>query len=444
VALAVSLGSRSAVAQQRDLARLDARPTPAWGRDALIYELNPRTFSSAGNFNGVTARLDDLKSLGVTIIWLMPIHPIGQEKRKGSIGSPYAVRDYMAINPAYGTKDDLKRLVAGAHQRGMKVIIDVVANHTSWDNTMMSTPSYYRRDAQGKIVSPYDWTDVAALDYTNPALRKYMIDMLTYWVREVDLDGFRCDVAGEVPTDFWEQARVALEKVKPEIFLLAEAHKPDLLVKAFDIDYSWPLYGTLADVIMAGRSASAIRQEWENEHAQYPRGALHMRFSENHDEKRAIARFGERGALAAAALVFTLDGVPMIYNGQEVGDVTESGAPALFEKMPVFWQGVDRRPEFASFFKTASALRRENAALRRGSLQWLRNSDEDRIVTFVRRDEKDEILVAINFSNKPFMGTIEAASAYTEMTPGADPARQVGLPALALDAWGIRLFKRRL
>src|SRR6185503_19119719 len=180
-------------AQERDVSQVGARASAPWVRDALIYELNPRTFSASGNFAGVVARLDDLKTAGVSIVWLMPIHPLGQLKKKGTIGSPYAVRDYYAINPDYGTKDDLKRLVAEAHRRGLKVIIDIVANHTSWDNVMMSTPSYYRRDAQGKIVSPYDWTDVAALDYTNAATRKYMTDMLKYWIREFDLDGFRCD-----------------------------------------------------------------------------------------------------------------------------------------------------------------------------------------------------------------------------------------------------------
>lgn len=442
-ALALSFVAGPARSQQSgDVSNQPARPSASWVRDAVIYELNPRTFSSAGTFNGVTARLDDLRALGVTVVWLMPIHPIGLDKKKGSIGSPYAVRDYLDVNPAYGTKDDLRRLVAEAHRRGLKVIIDIVANHTAWDNKMMATPAFYRRDAQGRILSPYDWTDVAALDYKNPALRKYMTDMLKYWLRDFDLDGFRCDVAGEVPTDFWEQARTELEKIKPEIMMLAEAHKPDLLVKAFDLDYSWPFYGTMADVIMAGRAASAIRTEWETERATYPRGALHMRFTENHDEKRAIARFGERGALAAAALVFTLDGVPLLYNGQEVGDVTESGAPALFERMPVFWQGVERRPEFAAFFKSMVALRAAHPALRQGATVWLHNSTEGRVVTYLRRDEREEFLVAINLSNRAFIGTVEAAGDFTEVTPGADASRPRGLPALALDAWGHRIFRR--
>ncbi|HMC53986.1 MAG TPA: alpha-amylase family glycosyl hydrolase [Gemmatimonadaceae bacterium] len=440
--LLLSALASSLAAQERDVSQLSARPSVPWVRDALIYELNPRTFSATGNFGGVVARLDDLKSTGVSIVWLMPIHPLGELKKKGTIGSPYAVRDYYAINPAYGTKDDLKRLVSEAHRRGLRVIIDIVANHTSWDNVMMSTPSYYRRDAQGKIVSPYDWTDVAALDYTNGATRKYMTDMLKYWIREFDLDGFRCDVAGEVPTDFWENARAELEKIKPELVMLAEAAKPDLLVRAFDLDYAWPFYGTMADVITNGRSAQEIGRTWEMERRMYPRGAMHMRFTENHDEDRAIARFGERAAMAAAALVFSLDGVPMLYNGQEAGDVTESGAPALFENMKVFWGDAERRPEIVDLLKRLVALRREHAAFRQGQTVWLRNSDQDRVVTFLRRDGAEEFLVAVNLSNKPFSGTVEASGAYSEvaLTPG--DARPTGLPAIALDAWGYRIFRR--
>jgi glucoamylase len=396
------LSASSALAQQRK--------TADWVRDGVIYEIYPRAFSQQGNFNAITARLDELKDLGVTILWLMPIHPIGQEKKKGTIGSPYAVRDYYAINSDYGTANDLKRLVREAHARGLKVIIDIVANHTSWDSVLMKHPEFYKRDAQGNITYPYDWYDIAALNYQNHELRRYMTDMLKYWIREFDLDGFRCDVAGEVPTDFWENARVELEKIKPDIVMLAEAHKADLLVKAFDLDYSWPLHSALTKVLQGDAPASALREEWEKEVKEWPTGALHMRFSDNHDERRAIARFGERAALAASAFVFTLDGVPMIYNGMEVGDTTESGAPALFEKLPIFWSFAERRPEFRKFYKEMMARRRASKALRRGTLEWVKNSDESRVVSFVRRFEGEEVLVAINFSNRPFTGTVRGTN----------------------------------
>ncbi len=428
---------------RRDVRALDARSVAPWVRDGVIYELNVRTFSNEGTFNAVTARLPELQRLGVTVIWLMPIHPIGQVKRKGTIGSPYAVRDYMDVNPAFGTKADLKRLVTEAHRVGLKVVIDIVANHTAWDNVLMKTPSYYERDSRGQIVSPYDWTDVAALNYDNPALRKYMGEMLQYWLRDFDLDGFRCDVAGEVPTDFWELARKELEKIKPDIMLLAESHEPELLVNAFDLDYGWPGYHAVKDAILGNRSARAVRDEWEAERGRYPRGALHLRMSDNHDEKRALAFFGERAALAASALVFTMDGVPLLYNGMEVGDVTESFAPALFEKLPVYWGVRDRRPEFPRFYEGIIPLRRAHPALRAGATTWMRNADEDRVVTFVRHDAAEEVLVAVNLSNRLFVGTVEVAgSGYVEITPGVGAGRAAPLPALSLDAWGFRIFRR--
>jgi cyclomaltodextrinase / maltogenic alpha-amylase / neopullulanase len=413
----------------------------------VIYEIFPRAFSPEGNFNGITAKLDSLKDLGVTILWLMPIHQIGQEKKKGSIGSPYAVRDYYSINPDYGTKEDLHRLITEAHRRGLKVIIDIVANHTSWDSVLMKTPEFYKHDAQGKIIWPYDWTDVAWLNYGNAKLRDYMTDMLKYWIRDFDLDGFRCDVAGEVPVDFWERARAELERIKPEILMLAEASKPDLMVNAFDLDYAWPLHSTLTAVLTGSSPATAIRQVWEQERAKFPRGAAHMDFSDDHDESRAIARFGERGALAASALVFALDGVPLLYNGMEVGDTAESGAPALFEKLPIFWPIVERRRQFPEFYKHITALRREHSALRRGDLEWIRNSDEARVVSFVRRDQSEELLVAINMSNRPFAGTVDAAngSSFKDATPDAVSKNHVAaLPSLTLDAYEFRIFRRPL
>jgi glycosidase len=461
VALLVTAVCPSAVQQPaRDVSKESARPTRDWVRDGVIYEIYPRAFSQQGNFNGITARLDDLKSLGVTILWLMPIHPIGQEKKKGTIGSPYAVRDYYGINSDYGTKEDFKKLIAEAHRRGMKVIIDIVANHTSWDSVLMKHPEFYKHDAKGNITYPYDWFDIAALDYRSQDLRRYMTDMLKYWIRDFDLDGFRCDVAGEVPTDFWENARTELGQVKPDIVMLAEAHKAELLVKAFDLDYSWPLHNALTNALQGRGGTAGIRDAWEDEVRNWPRNSLHLRFSDNHDERRAIARFGEPAALAASAVMLTLDGIPLLYNGMEVGDTTESGAPALFEKLPIFWPIATRRPEFPRFYKQMITLRRSSNALRRGSLEWLPNSDESRVLTYIRRAEDEEVLVAINLSNRPFFGSVEVSSepGVVDVTPDINPAlppdapapaqaprkRALGLPAISLEAWGYRVFRRSL
>ena len=250
-----------------------ARNSPAWLRDGVIYEIFPRDFSAAGNLNGITAQLDRLKDLGVTILWIMPIHPIGEKGRKGAFGSPYSVRDFYAVDPNYGTLDDFKKLVAAAHQRHMKVIMDLVANHTAWDSVMITNKNFYKQDAKGNVISPEPgWSDVAGLNYANPQLRQYMIKMLKYWIRICDIDGFRCDVAWGVPKDFWEQARAGLENTKPDIMMLAEASTPDLLTNAFDIDYSWPLLHALNDVLMHGAPASKLQTTWEEGWRQFPKG----------------------------------------------------------------------------------------------------------------------------------------------------------------------------
>ncbi len=299
-------------AHASDRAKSTARISPAWLRDGVVYEIFPRDFSAPGNLNGVTAQLDRLKDLGVTILWIMPIHPIGEKCRKGDFGSPYSIRDYYAVDPNYGTLEDFKILVAEAHRRGLKVIMDLVANHTAWDSMMMTNKDFYKQDAKGNIISPEPgWADVAGLNYANPQLRGYMITMMKYWIQTCDIDGFRCDVAWGVPVDFWEQARSALEKAKPDIMMLAEASQPDLLTNAFDLDYSWPLLHALNDVLERGAPAIKLQATWEETMRQFPTNSLHLRISDDHDEARAVARFGIQGALAASVLMFSLDGVPL-------------------------------------------------------------------------------------------------------------------------------------
>ncbi|SNT42778.1 maltogenic amylase [Granulicella rosea] len=435
-----------------------ARTPQPWLQSAVIYEIFPRSFSPAGNLNGVTAKLDQLQQLGVNVLWLMPLHPVGQLQKKGPQGSPYAVRDYYAIDPGYGTKDDLHRLIDEAHRRHMRVIIDIVANHTAFDSVMMSHPDFYKHDAQGKILSPYDWTDVAALDYTNPKLRRYMIDMLLYWAKDFNLDGFRCDAAGEVPTDFWESARRELDHLHPGILMLAEASKPELLRSAFDLDYSWPMMAALNDILQHGQSASSLRTTLAQEAAAFPKQSVHMRMFDDHDEQRALGRYGAAGSLAAAALIFTLDGVPMIYNGMEVSDTTESGAPALFENLKIWWQAGEMRPEFPRYYDFLIALRAHEAALRQGATVWIHNSDEAHVVSYIRRTNEDEMLVAVNLSGTPFRGTLEAAGAWDEVVApatrqrpntneAAPPEASVpapALPALSLNSFGVRIFHRSL
>lgn len=422
-----------------------ARTAPAWLRDGVMYEIFPRNFSARGDFNSITAQLDQLKELGVTILWLMPIQPNGEKLKKGTFGSPYAIRDYFAINADYGTTNELKRLVAETHRRGMKIILDVVANHTAWDSVMMAHPEFYKQDANGRIIPPVaEWTDVAGLNYANPKLREYMITMLKYWVTEFDVDGFRCDVAYMVPTDFWEQARVELNQVKPDLIMLAEASKPELLVKAFDLDYSWPLHATLNKVLLEGAPATELRRSWEESERTFPKGALHLRISDNHDEARAVARYGIRGALAAAAFTFALDGVPLLYNGMEVGDATESGDPALFEKMPVFWQPKER-PPLREIYRELIKLRKTYAPFRNDRVVWLRNSNEADLVSFMRLDAHDEFVILINFSNRPQVGWVEVLNDHDFKLlkiSGMPAAPAAGFPMFRLNGFEWRIYHR--
>jgi cyclomaltodextrinase / maltogenic alpha-amylase / neopullulanase len=437
----------AASARAADDSMLVAHGSPNWVKDGVIYEIFPRDFSSTGDLAGVTKQLDRLQQLGVNILWLMPIHPLGERDKKGTLGSPYAVRDYYAINPDYGNAEDLHHLVTEAHKRGMKVIIDIVANHTSWDSVMMQNPEYYKHDADGHILpGQWDWLDVAKLNYDNPALRQYMTDMLVFWIRDFDLDGFRCDAADYVPTSFWESARAAITQVKPDVVMLAEAERPGLLLKAFDIDYDWSMLHTVETVILARQPASAVRMAWSKAAQRYPQGALRMRFSDNHDQRRAIVQFGEPAALAASALMFTLDGVPMLYNGMEVGDRNESGAPELFEKLPISWPGTDGQSPISGYYQRLIAFRRAHPALTDGKVLWLSNTDESRVLTFLRVDARETVLVAINLSDRPFLGRIWGSGGdYSNITPrdplvAGRPGPTNGLPALALGAWEFRAY----
>jgi cyclomaltodextrinase / maltogenic alpha-amylase / neopullulanase len=431
-----------------DVSHESARSSPDWVRNGIVYEIFPRDFSPSGDFAGVTAQLDRLKQLGVTILWLMPIQPLGQLHKKGTYGSPYAVRDYAAINPEYGTPESLHALVGAAHARGMKIIIDMVANHTSWDSVLMSDPAFYKHEG-GRIIPPEpDWEDVAQLDYDNPKLRQYMIGMMSNWIRDYDLDGFRCDAASYVPTSFWEQTRSALERIKPDIIMLAEADQPDLLVNAFDVDYDWKLHDALERAINGEAPATALSSTWRSEAARYPHGALRMRFSDNHDKRRAISRFGESAAIAASALMLTLDGVPMLYNGMEVGDGGESASPALFERLPIYWDSASLRPGLTPFYVGLIELRKSHAALTSGDVEWLHNSDEAHVVTFLRRAPEETLLVAVNLSNRPFSGQVQGAhgdflniTPPVALVPGAVSQSASLLPALDLPPWGYRVYR---
>ena len=389
--LSASLFSQQPVSYAHDI----ARPSEEWVKKGIIYEIYTRAFSKEGNFSGIEKKLPELKKLGVTTLWLMPIHPVGIEKRKGSLGSPYSIKDYYGINPEFGNLNDFKRLVKKSHALGFKIIIDLVANHTSWDSKIFKEhPEWFTKDSTGRFVPPVaDWSDVVDLNYNNKEMRRYMIEMLKYWVRDIGLDGFRCDVAEMVPTDFWNEARVALDSIKP-IMMLSEGQLPEHHLKAFDLTYSWNFYGTIKDVIDGNKPISEFDSVIARETREYPRQSLRMRFSSNHDENAwdnpDVIRLGDEGAKLAAVIVNTFPGVPLLYNGQEVGSKKTLG---LFEKFEIDWTVGS---EWREFYTKLYSIRKNNPALSVGSFERVINNNPEKIYSFIRSSGKNTVIVLFN------------------------------------------------
>jgi cyclomaltodextrinase / maltogenic alpha-amylase / neopullulanase len=374
---------------------------PEWSRNAVIYELNTRQFSKEGTFRAIIPHLKELKALGVDIIWLMPIHPIGVKERKGRLGSPYAVKDYYAVNPEFGTMEDFKALVKAVHGENLHLIIDLVANHTAWDNPLIEKhPDWYRKDNAGNIVPPVpDWHDVAHLDYSKPGLKNYMIDMMKFWVKEQDIDGFRCDVAAMVPVSFWNEARREIDQIRPT-FWLAEAESPGLVEKAFDCDYATEYY-KLFNTIAAGKAnVFELEKLIESDSLLYPSESWRMYFTSNHDQNSwhapAVTRLGEKEAALFAFLTFALPGRPLIYNGQEIGSTQKL---AFFEKDPIAWKESPFRKLYSDLCRTYKS----HPALYQGSLEMLPNPGMPGIFACFRADSSsgERMLELANLSSTP-------------------------------------------
>jgi glycosidase len=370
-------------------------PDTSWVARSALYEVFVQDFSPAGNFRGVTDGLDRVQASGADVIWLMPIHPIGALNRKGSLGSPYAARDYRAINPAYGNAGDLTALVRAAHARKMKVILDWVPDHTSADHPWVrERPDFYVRDEHGKPSVPRDpdgkltdWTDVLQLDYGNPAVRREMIAAMRFWLERFDLDGFRVDVAGFIPYDFWREAVPALRASAPRpILLLAEWGDPEMHRAGFDLTYAWDSYDRLKAVWQGSPASGFIKAEIADMQAM-PTGGMRMRFTTNHDktawDNPPVTIFGRgAGARAAFVAVALLPGRPLLYNGQEVESPQKLG---LFEREAVAWKqpGADQaRAFYASIMKLA---RTEPALIARG-LDAIETSAPDDVIAYRRGD----------------------------------------------------------
>jgi glycosidase len=376
---------------------------PAWAKASNIYEVNIRQYTPEGTFKAFATHLPRLQKMGVDILWLMPISPVGEKNRKGSLGSYYSIRNYTAVNPEFGTLEDFKTLISEAHKLGMHVIIDWVANHTSWDNVWMEEhKDWYTQDSLGNVIIPAgtDWHDTADLNYDNPELRKAMIDALAYWVKEADIDGFRCDVAGMIPLTFWLHARKAIDAIKPDCFFLAEDGEP-VIHQAFDMTYNWPLKDLINATAKGKKNAADIVNLLIEEQSRFKPEDLRMQFITNHDENSwsgtEYDRLGKEAVDAFNVLIYMIPGMPLTYTGQE--------EPMLkmlrfFDKDTVGFINYVRQ----ELLTKLNALKHDNPALWNisygGEFKMLSSSAPESIMGILRIKNENKVLSVFNLSAK--------------------------------------------
>ncbi|MEZ4893838.1 MAG: alpha-amylase family glycosyl hydrolase [Saprospiraceae bacterium] len=384
---------------------------PEWAYNSILYECNVRQFSAEGNLAGVTKQLPRIKELGVDVLWLMPIHPIGQVNRKekdSDLGSPYSVKDYYAVNPDYGSMEDFKSLVSKAHQLDLKVIMDWVPNHTSWDAIWMkSNPDFYTK-VNGQFTEPLNehggstgWTDCADLNYDNPDLRKAMIAAMEFWIKSADIDGFRVDMAGLVPADFWKEAISSLDTIKP-LFMLSEWQDEQTHFDyGFQTNYGWKWKDITKDIANGNQNPIALDTLLEFLNGYYPEGYQQLYFTQNHDENTWSGTekelYGE-SADVFNVLMFTWQGIPMIYNGQE--DELAQRLP-FFTKETIHWKQYVKTP----FFQLLCDIRHNNQALKGGKyggeLVKIATDKDEQVYAFTREKNGERVVVITNLSKYP-------------------------------------------
>lgn len=419
--------SRAKTIQTDSQQTVSNTPVPEWSNNAVIYEVNVRQFTQEGTFNAFAEHLPRLKDLGVDILWFMPIHPIGELNRKGTLGSYYSIKDYKGVNPEFGTLQEFKAIVDQAHNLGMKVILDWVANHTAWDHSWVEqNPQWYAKDSTGNLFAPFDWTDVVQLDYNNMEMRAAMTDALEFWVRDVNIDGYRCDVAGMVPVDFWENSRLALDKIKPVYMLAEDEGVSSLLNNAFNSNYGWSFHHIMNKIAKGELNAIDAKKYFEKADSIYPSGTYAMHFTSNHDENSwngtEFERMGE-AAKTFAALSFAIEGMPLIYTGQEAG---LNKRLEFFEKDLVIWDDYAYTPFYQSLVK----LKKNNPALWNGlaggKMEFIETNSPEQLLCFSRTKENNKVLAVFNLSGKSatLFANTEPAGQYTEYFSG----KQITLP----------------
>jgi len=383
----------------------------SWSMNDVIYEVNVRQFNNGGTFQSFKPEIPRIKALGADILWFMPVYPIGQLNRKGGLGSYYSIKNYHDINPEFGTMSDFKEVVMAAHNEGMKVILDWVGNHTAWDHPWVTEhPDWYVHDNSGKIVTPWDWTDVAQLNFKNPELRKAMIQEMKFWVDECGIDGFRCDVAFLVPRSFWEEARTALESRK-SLFMLAEMENnkdidpnpPGYMEKAFDAYYGWTLHSASADCAKGKITGREFVNKFTEARALFPEKSMMMSFLTNHDENSwngtVEEKYGNHWQVFSVLNYTLQNSFPLIYNGEEANNTKRL---QFFEKDPITsWADTSRY----AWYRTMNQLKHTHPALRNGlwggkeEVLKVTGGDEN-IYAFRRNSRGQTVTVIVNLSGK--------------------------------------------
>lgn len=368
----------------------------SWTKNAVMYEVNVRQFTPEGTFKAFSDHLPRIKDLGVDIIWFMPIHEIGQVNRKGSLGSYYSIKDYQSINPEFGTLEEFNQLVEQIHELDMKVIIDWVANHTSFDNVWVEQGNldWYNLDSLGQLQPPNgtDWWDVADLNYESREMQNEMVNAMKFWLTESNIDGFRCDVADWVPISFWDSCRIELDKVK-EVFMLAEAENPELHNNAFDMTYAWEAHFIMNEIANGKKSAKDLIENINKNKSRFPQDAFRLHFTSNHDENSwkgyAEERLGS-SLKAMNTLVSVIEGMPLIYGGQESNLQKRL---RFFEKDTIEWNTY----EFSQHYKTLFNLKENNKALWNGNFGGepiiIPQESEDALVIHRTKDNHEVVLV---------------------------------------------------
>jgi len=417
---------------------------PEWSKNSVLYEVNVRQYTPEGTFNAFTKHLPRLKSLGVDVLWFMPTFPIGVLNKKGELGSYYSIKDYLNVNPAFGTLEDFKSMVNKAHETGMKVIIDWVPNHTSWDNNLVvEHPDWYVKDAKGNFTPPigFDWTDVIQLDWSKKALQDYMIDALKFWVN-IGVDGFRIDHPNNTPKEFWERARTELTLIKP-VLLIGEIEEPTVfLEKGFDMNYTWEMYHLMVSIAQGKDSVKALSKYYKKEWATYPNNVYRLQFLTNHDQNTwegTIDTLMGEAQKPLGVLIFTAQGVPLIYSGQEV---CLNRRLKFFVKDSINWDTCS----MTGFYRNLISLKHKNKALWNGDaggpMIKIKTSKDNSVFAFYREKDTNRIVVFLNLSKKgvrikPSEGDLNGE--YSDYFTGLKTALPL-TDSLRLEPWGYKVL----